>query len=87
LFGRFIALLRTWASVIAGAAGMSFRKFAAYNAISAVVWSVAFGLLGYYFGKDLPLLEKFISRFSSTVLIVGALAVLGFVLVRRRRLN
>lgn len=87
LFGRFIALLRTWASVIAGAACMSFRKFAAYNAIGAVVWAVVFGLLGYYFGKDLPILERYISRFSFAVFIAGAVALLGFVLVRRRRLN
>ena len=87
LFGRFIALLRTWASVIAGAACMSFRKFVAYNAIGAVVWAVVFGLLGYYFGKDLPILERYISRFSFAVFIAGAVAALGFVLVRRRRLN
>ena len=87
LFGRFIAVLRTWASVIAGAACMSFRKFAAYNAVGAVVWAAVFGFLGYYFGKDLPILEKYISRFSFAVFIAAAFALLAFVLVRRRRLN
>lgn len=84
LFGRFIALLRTWASIIAGAAAMSFRQFVVYNTIGSVVWAVVFGFLGYYFGKDLPLLEKYISRFSLAVLAVGAVAVLAFFWIRKR---
>src|SRR6185503_11661661 len=40
LFGRFIALLRTWAAVVAGAACMSFAKFVAYNSISSIVWAI-----------------------------------------------
>ncbi|HST08593.1 MAG TPA: DedA family protein [Gemmatimonadaceae bacterium] len=83
LFGRFIAVLRTWASVIAGAACMSFRKFVAYNTISSVVWAIVFGLLGYYFGRDLPMLERYISRASFGILIVGALAVAAFLLLHR----
>ena len=85
LFGRFVAILRTWASVVAGAACMSFRTFFAFNAIGAFAWAVVFGLLGYYFGRDLPLLERLISSLSFVVLIVGAVAVLGFVLIKRRK--
>src|SRR3954452_8119939 len=83
LFGRFIAVLRTWASVIAGAACMSFRKFVAFNTISSIVWAIVFGLLGYYFGRDLPLLERYISRASFAILVVGALALVAFLLLKR----
>jgi membrane protein DedA with SNARE-associated domain len=85
LFGRFVALLRTWASVVAGAACMSFRTFVAFNAIGAFAWAVVFGLLGYYFGRDLPLLERLISSLSLVVLIVAGLAILGFVWIKKRR--
>ncbi|HET7614686.1 MAG TPA: DedA family protein [Gemmatimonadaceae bacterium] len=85
LFGRFVALLRTWASVIAGAACMSFRTFVAFNAIGAFAWAVVFGLLGFYFGRDLPMLERLISGASFVVLILGAVVILGFVLIRRRK--
>ena len=84
LFGRFIALLRTWAAVIAGAASMSFPKFVAYNTIGSVVWAIVFGSLGYYFGRDLPLLERYISHASFAVLSVVALGVIVFVVVRER---
>jgi membrane protein DedA with SNARE-associated domain len=85
LFGRFIALLRTWAAVVAGAACMSFTKFVTYNTIGSIVWAIVFGWLGYYFGRDLPLLEKYISRASFGVLIVGAVALALFILYRRRK--
>ena len=84
LFGRFIALLRTWAAVIAGAASMSFTKFVIYNTISSIVWAITFGLLGYYFGRDLPLLERYISHASFVVLAVVAVGVIAFVVIKRR---
>jgi membrane protein DedA with SNARE-associated domain len=83
LFGRFIALLRTWAAVVAGAAGMSLVKFAAYNTLGSIVWAIVFGWLGFYFGRDLPLLEQYISHFSYAVLIAAALTVGGFFLYKR----
>jgi len=84
LFGRFIALLRTWAAVIAGAASMSFTKFVAYNTIGSIVWAIAFGLLGYYFGRDLALLERYISHASFAVLFAVAIGVVVFVVIKER---
>jgi membrane protein DedA with SNARE-associated domain len=85
LFGRFIAILRTWAAVVAGAAAMSFTTFVTYNTIGSIVWAIVFGLLGYYFGRDLPLLERYISRASFGVLIIGAVGIALFFLIKRRR--
>jgi membrane protein DedA with SNARE-associated domain len=83
LFGRFIAILRTWAAVVAGAAYMSFTKFVTYNTISSIVWAVVFGLLGFYFGRDLPLLEKYISRVSLAVLVLLGVGIVVFLVIRR----
>lgn len=85
LFGRFIALLRTWAALVAGAARMSFKRFVAYNTLSSVIWAVVFGWLGYYFGRDLPLLESYISRASFSLLILLAVGIPAFILWQRRR--
>jgi membrane protein DedA with SNARE-associated domain len=85
LFGRFIAILRTWAAVVAGAAFMSFTKFVIYTSIGSIVWAIAFGFLGYNFGRDLPLLEKYISRVSFGVLMVGAVGIAVFLIIQRRR--
>ena len=85
LFGRFIALLRTWAAVVAGAAAMSFPKFVIYNTIGSVVWAIVFGSVGYYFGRDLPLLHRYISRVSFGVFIVAAVALLMFLIYKRQK--
>ena len=47
--GRFIALLRSWASVLAGVAGMPFGRFMLLNVLGGVVWSALFGALGYWY--------------------------------------
>ncbi len=85
LFGRFIAILRTWAAIVAGAAAMSFAKFVTYNTIGSIVWAIVFGWLGYYFGRDLPLLEQYISRASFGVLILGAIVIAILVVIKRKK--
>lgn len=85
LFGRFIALLRTWAAVVAGAACMSFTQFVIFNTLGSIVWAIVFGWLGYYFGHDLPLLERYISRASFGILVLLAVGTGVFLLWRARR--
>ena len=85
LFGRFVAVLRTWAAVVAGAASMSFTRFVLYTAIGSTAWAIVFGSLGYVFGRDLPLLERYIARTSFGVLVLGAIGVGIYFLINKRR--
>ena len=85
LFGRFIAILRTWAAIVAGGAGMSFPKFVIYNSIGSVVWAIVFGWLGYYFGRDLPLLESYISRVTLVLLVALAVGIIALIFWKRRK--
>lgn len=82
--GRFIALLRTWAAVLAGAGCMEYGRFVLYNALGGVTWAALFGTLGYVFGRNLPALEQYIGRTSIAALIVVIVGV-AFVIARRRR--
>jgi membrane protein DedA with SNARE-associated domain len=50
-FGRFIALLRTWAAFLAGTNRMTWGRFLVWNAIGGIVWATAFGLAGFYLGR------------------------------------
>src|SRR2546427_9646663 len=71
--GRFIALLRTWAAVLAGAAHMPYGTFMLYNALGAVCWAVIVGALGYVFGRKLPQLEHYIGQARRAGVLVVAL--------------
>lgn len=49
-FGRFIAVLRIFAALLAGVNHYRWGPFLFYNAAGGIVWAAIFGLGGYYFG-------------------------------------
>jgi membrane protein DedA with SNARE-associated domain len=49
--GRFIMLLRSWESFLAGANRMPWRRFAPVNAAASVVWVCVWGLGAYALGN------------------------------------
>jgi len=74
-FGRFIALLRTWTAVLAGAARMPYGTFMLYNALGAACWAGVVGALGYGFGRNLPRLERYMGQASLAGALLVALVV------------
>jgi len=50
VLARFIPIVRTFITAMAGASGMNFRKFATYSAIGGVLWAAGVTLLGYFLG-------------------------------------
>jgi len=84
--GRFVAVLRAWAALLAGINRMPWSKFLVYNAAGGIVWATVYGMLGYSLGHNLPLLDK-VLRILGTVGVVGAVlvAVIGYIVWRRRR--
>ena len=74
-FGRFVALLRTWAAVLAGISSMPYAEFTLYNALGGVTWAAVFGYLGYTFGHNLPHLEAALGR--TTLIVTVLVGVIG----------
>jgi len=72
--GRFVALLRTWTALCAGAVRMPYATFTVYNALGGLVWSVAFGMLGYLFGRNLPMLERYVGEVGFALIMLVALS-------------
>jgi membrane protein DedA with SNARE-associated domain len=81
-FGRFVAVLRAAAALLAGANCMHWRRFAVFNAAGGIVWAAAFGFGTYVFGG--AMIHK--SGTVSLVFLVVAIAlfVAGFILVARQ---
>ncbi|HWG53745.1 MAG TPA: DedA family protein [Gemmatimonadaceae bacterium] len=76
-FGRFIALLRTWAAMFAGAGDMPYKRFTIYNALGGIVWAAGYGTLGYLFAKNLPHLEHILGRATWLLAVLVLLIVIG----------
>jgi len=51
-FGRFVAVLRAFAAVLAGANNLAPWRFFLFNAAGGIVWATIFGLGGYFLGAD-----------------------------------
>jgi membrane protein DedA with SNARE-associated domain len=66
-FGRFVAVLRTLAAVLAGINCMNWRRFLFFNASGGVVWAAGYGSAAYVFGERLERVR-------------GPVAVIGLVL-------
>ncbi|PSH03373.1 MAG: hypothetical protein CXZ00_12485 [Acidobacteria bacterium] len=76
--GRFIALLRTWAAVLAGVGEMKYSTFTLFNITGGITWAVFFGTLGYTFGRNLPKLEHLLGQISFVVTFAVALSLIFF---------
>src|SRR3954464_13631809 len=81
-FGRFVALLRTYAAFLAGVGQMKWRRFLVANAAGGIVWALIFGLLGYWGGKAF---ERLSTPVNIGLGIVGLTAIVAFTLFLRRR--
>jgi membrane-associated protein len=90
ILARFVPVVRTFISPIVGASSMSAQRFALWNAVGAVCWSVSLCLAGYFLGK-IPAVANNIELIAVAVVIISVLPILiGYVrsrarLSRRRR--
>lgn len=71
VIARFVPIIRTFAPTIAGAADMSYRKFATYNIAGGIGWVFSMVLLGYGLGRTVPDLEKHIHIVIAVVILLS----------------
>jgi membrane protein DedA with SNARE-associated domain len=57
-FGRFVAILRTWAAFLAGVNRFNWEKFFLFNAAGGIVWASIFGSGGYWLGRAFEVYAK-----------------------------
>lgn len=81
-FGRFVALLRVLAGVLAGALRMPFRRYMVANVAGGLVWATGTALIIFFVGKAA---EQWLSEFSWVALVVAVLAGIVTTLIVRRR--
>jgi membrane protein DedA with SNARE-associated domain len=76
-FGRFVALLRAFAALLAGANGLAPWRFFLFNAAGGIAWATIFGTGGYLLGEG-------IRRIAGPVgwALLALAVVIGFVLWR-----
>ena len=85
-FGRFVAVLRTYAALLAGVNGLPPLAFLGYNAAGGIVWALVFGLGGYLLGEGLKRITGPIGWVALAAAVVGALVLWRFYKAHEERL-
>ena len=83
--GRWVALLRVTAAVLAGANRMDAKKFFVWNALGGVTWAVSVGVVGYLLGATGERLIHEVGIWAAVVAGIALVLVLGYVSLRERR--
>ncbi len=81
-FGRFIAVLRVFAAVLAGVNRYGWRPFVFFNAAGAIAWATIMGLGGYLFGDSI---HRVSGVLGMAALVVAVMGILAFIVIIRRQ--
>jgi membrane-associated protein len=76
VLARFVPLIRTFAPVVAGVAGMPYGRFMTYNIWGGIGWVFSMCLTGYFLGRYVP---GVIHYFDKVIVAVVVLSILPMI--------
>jgi membrane-associated protein len=84
VLGRFVPIVRTFITVVAGVSRMDRRHFFVWSGVGALLWATGITLIGYFLGQSFPVLKE---HLEAAVLLIVAVSVvpMAIELVRARR--
>lgn len=83
VLARFVPIVRTFITAIAGVARMNYRHFVVYSAIGGVLWATGVTLLGYFLG-NIPFVKNNIEIILILVVLVSVVPIVIEYLRHRR---
>ena len=82
---RFVPIVRTFATVMAGASRMDLRRYALYSVIGGIAWAAGVTLLGYWLGQ-VAVVREHVELFILGIVAVSLIPVaVEFLRARRQR--
>jgi membrane-associated protein len=71
VLARFIPIVRTFVPIVAGVAGMGYRRFAMFNVLGGIGWVLSMTLLGYLLGRQIPDLGHHVEKVIVVVVLLS----------------
>lgn len=71
IFARFIPIVRTFAPIVAGVAGMEYKTFIKFNVIGGFVWTWGMLGLGYILGNSIPNAEHYLTPIIIVIILTS----------------
>ncbi len=87
VIGRFVPVVRTFITVVAGIGRMDRRRFFTWSLVGAVLWATGITLLGYFLGQAFPVLQDKLELAVLAIVAVSLLPALVEYLRHRRRVH
>lgn len=73
VMARFMPVVRSFAPLVAGMAGMPYKKFAFFNIAGSVLWAGSMLSIGYILGRSIPDIDKKIHYVIAIVIFLSIL--------------
>jgi len=73
IISRFTPIIRTFVPILAGVGKMNYRKFFLYNIIGGILWVFSVSFAGYFLGKIVPDIDKYILPIIAVIIILSAI--------------
>ena len=73
VLARFMPIVRTFVPVVAGMANMPFAAYTAYNVLGGVLWIWSMLLVGYFLGRAVPGIDKYIEVMILAIVFLSVL--------------
>ena len=85
ILARFIPIVRTFAPIVAGIGAMKYSVFLAYNLVGGALWTFGLCLLGYFLGRAIPDVDRYLLPIILIIVAVSVLPSLFHVYRENRR--
>ena len=83
VLARFVPVVRTFITAIAGVGRMDFKRFMLYTAIGGLIWAVGVTLAGYFLGT-IPFVKNNIELMLILIVVVSVIPIILEVIKHRR---
>jgi membrane-associated protein len=83
VLARFMPVIRTFAPILAGVGSMTYAKFLSYNVLGGFLWGVGVSLLGYFLGRSIPDVDRYLLPIIVGIILVS-IAPSAFHMLRHR---
>ena len=84
VLARFVPIVRTFAPVVAGVSNMTWRTFATYNVVGGVLWGAGVTTAGYFLGKTVPDIDKYLLPIIVLIVAISSIPVVLEVIRARK---
>ncbi len=73
VIARFMPIVRTFAPIVAGVGRMYYPRFLAYNVFGGFLWVWSLTLLGYFLGRVIPEVDRYVHLIIAIVVFASIL--------------